>query len=97
MKADVAGCSGEQRVVAPLADARAGVDLGSALTNENGASGDDLTRERLHPEPLGLGVASVPGGTSTLLVCHSKPSVSNGWLGPLTPTLLSSPALVAPG
>src|SRR5690606_4328380 len=60
----------EQRVVAATAHARAGVEVGAALTDQDLTRADDLTAEALHAEPLGIRVATVPGGRCALLVCH---------------------------
>src|SRR5512147_372455 len=64
------GLQGEQRVVAATADAGAGVEVGAALTDQDLTCAHDLTAEALHAEPLGVGVATVPGGRCALLVCH---------------------------
>ena len=52
------------------ADARAGVEVGAALADQDLTGVDDLTAEALHAEPLSIGVATVPGGRCALLVCH---------------------------
>src|SRR5262249_48103530 len=61
---------GEERVVLPAADVIAREELRAALPHDDRAAGHDLAREDLHAEALGIRVASVAGGTLTLLVCH---------------------------
>ena len=51
----------EQRVVATDADVAAGVELGAALTNDDGAGVDLAAAEDLHAEALRVGVAPVAG------------------------------------
>src|SRR5690606_8544953 len=53
---DGARLESEQRVVAATADARAGVEVGAALTDEDLAGADGLTAEALHAESLCVGV-----------------------------------------
>src|SRR5207302_6035100 len=66
----------EEGVVAPLANAGPGVDPGSPLADDDRPGGHVLAAERLHAEPLGLGVASVLGGAAALLVCHGRSRVA---------------------
>src|SRR6266540_3827160 len=61
---------GEDRVVAADSGARAGAEARTALPDEDHPRLDLLPVEQLHAEPLGLGVATVLGGTETFLVCH---------------------------
>lgn len=42
----------EQRIVAGSTDVLAGMNLGSALTNDDAARGDARTVEHLHAKPL---------------------------------------------
>ena len=55
----------EQGVVLAAADALAGMELGAALPDEDLARTDLLAAEALDPQPLGVGVAAVPGAGST--------------------------------
>src|SRR6266508_3355225 len=66
------------------------------LADDDGAGVDFLTSERLHPEPLGLGVAPILGRAAALLVCHRAIERTRGLatprpLPPLRPALLLSP------
>src|SRR5699024_5176020 len=61
----------EQRVVGAAPDVHPGMELCSALANQNLARVDILTTEALHTEPLRYGIASVAGVRRTLLRCHA--------------------------
>ena len=54
--------------VLALADGRAGMDVGAALTYKEGARVDELAVGALDAEPLGLGVPAVAGGTHTFFM-----------------------------
>src|SRR6266508_3039770 len=51
----------EERVVATDADVAARVNLGAALADDDGASGDLRAVEHLDAQALGVGVATVAG------------------------------------
>ncbi len=57
-------------VVAAPADEVARVEVGAPLADDDLAGVHELPAEALDPEPLGVGVAPVPGGGCALLVCH---------------------------
>src|SRR5215471_12588293 len=59
-----------KRVVLADADVVAGMNLGSALADDDAAGGDELPAVALHAEALGLGIAAVAGAAACLLVCH---------------------------
>src|ERR1700723_2031584 len=61
---------GEERVVRADAHVDARLDLGAALANDDGSAGNELTGEGLYAQPLCIGIASVCGAASTLLMCH---------------------------
>src|SRR4051794_37341020 len=65
-----AGVLGVHRVVATEAGARAGVEAGAALADDDLAAGHGLAGEDLHAEALGLRVTAVAAGAEALLVCH---------------------------
>ena len=65
-----AGLQGEQRVVATAADVGAGVEVRAAQTDDDLAGEDLLAAEALHAEALRVGVTTVLGARSTLLVSH---------------------------
>jgi len=67
---DLALHQSEQRVVATATDAITGVEVGTALPNENLARVNELATEPLHAETLSVGVATVPARRRTFLVCH---------------------------
>ena len=71
---DGACLEGEQRVVAAAADAAARVEVGAALADDDLAGVDELAAVPLDAEPLGVGVAAVPGGTAALGLRHVSPS-----------------------
>src|SRR5690606_17224646 len=56
----------EERVVAAAADARARMELGAALADDDVAGLDDLTAVQLHAQVLRVGIAAVPGGAACL-------------------------------
>src|SRR5215831_11003802 len=60
----------EEAVVARLADAGTGQDVGAALADDDRARGDPLAAERLHAHTLRVGVAAVAGRAAALLVRH---------------------------
>src|SRR5918994_193684 len=59
----------EDRVVAADANSGARLEARATLAHDDLATGDPLTREHLHAEALGLGVAAVPARSESLLVC----------------------------
>src|SRR5712671_681300 len=61
---------GEEGVVHTQAHVRAGLEAGPALSHQDAARGHELSAEALHPEHLGIGVATVAGAADTLLVSH---------------------------
>jgi hypothetical protein len=52
----------EERVVATTSDARAGVEVGSALADNDFAGLDDLAAVTLYTEVLGVRVATITSG-----------------------------------
>jgi hypothetical protein len=71
---DGPGSESEQGVVLATAHVDAGVEVRTALADDDLAGLDDLATEPLDAEPLSVGVAPVPRGTSALLVCHREPA-----------------------
>jgi len=67
---DFAVGEGEEGVIAADAYVKAGVELGSALADDDGAGGDLLAAVGFYAAVLGVAVAAVPGAALTLLVCH---------------------------
>jgi hypothetical protein len=65
-----AGLEGEQGVVATATDARARVEVGAALADDDLACADDLATEPLHAEALRVGVTTVASRARSLFVCH---------------------------
>jgi hypothetical protein len=61
---------GEQRVVTTATDTRAGVEVRSALANNDFAGLDDLTAVALDAEILGVRIAPITSGGRSLFVCH---------------------------
>ena len=61
---------GEQGVVLAHADIRAGVELGAALTHDDGACADQFAAESLHTEHFGLGIAPVSRRAAAFFLCH---------------------------
>jgi hypothetical protein len=70
-KAHVASNAGKQRVVLPAPHVQAGLVLGPALPNQNGAGIDELPREALHTQPLSGRVPAVYRRSATFFVCHN--------------------------
>jgi hypothetical protein len=58
-EADHAGDLGEEGVVLAAADIGAGLELGAALADDDGAAEDGLAGEALDAEALRVGVAAV--------------------------------------
>src|SRR5688572_26561133 len=73
---DHAGTDGEDRVVAAQAHALAGLEAGAALAHDDLAAAHGLTREDLHAEALGVGVAAVAARPEALLMSHRRPPAS---------------------
>src|SRR5262245_42546834 len=69
---DVARDQREQGVVATATDARARVEVGAALADDDLAGVDQLAAVALHAKALGVGVAAVLGGRRALLVSHES-------------------------
>ena len=61
---------GENGVVLAQADIEAGLELGAALTHDDGAALGELTAIELDATVLRVGVATVLGGTLSFLMCH---------------------------
>ena len=59
LEADYAGDLGEEGVVLAAAHVCAGLERGSALANQDGASGDYLAAEALDAEALRVRIAAV--------------------------------------
>jgi hypothetical protein len=57
-------------VVLAHANIVAGVVVGAALANNDGASQSRLTAKDFHAQSLGCGFATVFGTTYAFLVCH---------------------------
>ena len=70
VEADVAVGEGEEGVIAAHADVIAGVEFGAALTDEDGAGGDELTAVAFHAEALAVTVAAVTCRSLTFFMCH---------------------------
>src|SRR5699024_5076607 len=71
---DFATGQGEQGVVPATADVAARVEPGATLADDDLTGLHGLASEALHTQPLGVGVAAVPGGARALLGCHSEPA-----------------------
>jgi hypothetical protein len=56
---DDAGDFCKKGIVSSDADIHAWFELRSALTDENGSTGNQLTTEALHAQPLGMTVAAI--------------------------------------
>jgi hypothetical protein len=64
------GLQRKQSVIATAPNVNAGVEVGTALADDDLASLDNLPTETLDTQHLGIGITAVPGGTSALLMCH---------------------------
>src|SRR5262245_61333341 len=64
----------EERVVAALADAFAGVELCTQLTDDDVAGDDLLAAVSLHTAALTVGIATVAAGALTFFMCHDGPT-----------------------
>src|ERR1700723_4338841 len=64
------GDLGEERVVRTDANVRSRLDAGATLTNDDRTAGDEFAGKGLYAQPLCIGVSSVFGAASTLLMCH---------------------------
>jgi hypothetical protein len=60
----------EKRIVVADSDTPTRVVLSSSLANEDVSSSHLLATESLHAASLGVGVAAVPAGALSFLVCH---------------------------
>jgi hypothetical protein len=70
VEADVAVGEGEEGVIAAHADVIAGVELGAALADEDGAGGNELAAVTFHAETLAVAVAAVACRSLTFFMCH---------------------------
>ena len=70
IKADVAVGKGEKGMIATHADVVTGVELGAALTDEDGAGENELAAEAFHAETLAVAVAAVACRSLTFFMCH---------------------------
>src|SRR5512140_1902413 len=68
---------GEQGVVAPETDVRAGREFRAALAHDDRACIDGLAAEALDAEALRVAVASVPGTSAAFFMCHCECSLSD--------------------
>ena len=59
---DLAGCLGEERIIAATPHIFTGMESGSALPHDNATCRDRLAAEELHAQHLGIGIAPVLGG-----------------------------------
>ena len=66
----------EQRVILALADAFAGVELGTQLADDDVAGDYLLAAVAFDATSLTVGIATVAGRALTLLMCHDSPKVS---------------------
>ena len=74
---------GEQSIVAAAANVHTGVNMGTALTNQNVAGQNVLTISTLGAQTLALGITAVLGGTNALLVGEElKTDVHHGKFHP---------------
>jgi hypothetical protein len=67
---DFAVSNGEDCVIFPHANIFAWVPFGSALTGDDVSRDDGLSTEFLDSTALSVGIATVSGGTLSLLMCH---------------------------
>ena len=72
IEADMAVGKGEEGVVPSHADVVAGVELGTALADENGAGENKLSAVPFHAETLAMAVAAVPCRSRTFFMCHDE-------------------------
>ena len=70
VEADVAVGKGEKSVIATHADVIAGVELGAALADENGAGGNELAAVTFYAKALAVAVAAVACRSLTFFMCH---------------------------
>jgi hypothetical protein len=68
LETDLSVDKGKKCVVASDTDVRAGMDLRSALADENVAGEYELAVGALRTESFGLGITAVAGGTDALFV-----------------------------
>jgi hypothetical protein len=61
---------GEERIVATLPDAVAGLENRAQLPHENISGTDLLAAKPLHTAALGIGIPTVTAGSLTFLMCH---------------------------
>src|SRR5579862_3377442 len=70
---DFAVDEGEEGVVSAAADVEAGVELGAALANDDGACGNDLSAVGFYATILRVAVATVAGRAGAFFMCHKSP------------------------
>jgi hypothetical protein len=70
LEVDRAGDQSEQTIVLGALDVTAGVELRSALTEDDAAGRDQLAAVGFDTEALRLGIATVASRALTLLMCH---------------------------
>jgi hypothetical protein len=70
-KSHFAGHRGKQCIIFTATNIFAGMDFGSALTQNNAASMDQLTTGHFHAKAFGVAIATIPGTTATFLMSHS--------------------------
>src|SRR5271169_3090703 len=68
---------GEQSVIGADAHVRPRLDLGAALADDDRSTGHELAAKSLDAQPLRIGITSVCGAASTLLMCHCRIPFSN--------------------
>lgn len=70
LELDGAVTESKKRKIATEPHVFSGVELGSALTDNNASGGDELARIGFHAEHLRLTVATVTAAGLTFLMCH---------------------------
>src|SRR5262245_36197894 len=70
LETDSARDLGKERVVLSAANIGAGMDVSSALTNDDRTGSDEFSREALHAQPLAVRVAPVLGAAYAFFMCH---------------------------
>src|SRR6516162_3042776 len=73
LEAHLSSHLGEQCVVSPDPNVRAGTHLRAALAHDDVAGQHLLATEALHTEPLGVRVTAVLGTAACLFMCHELP------------------------
>ena len=70
LKFDNPRFGGEEGVIIASADVEAGLELCSTLANDDGPGFCGLSAVELDASELGIGVATVFGGTLSFFMCH---------------------------